>query len=242
MIALQSLNLAGRPVLHAFPAQKGEGPLPCVVFYHGFTSSSLVYSYFAVALAQAGLRVIMPDAPDHGTRFSGDAQSRLLHFWHILQQSQDEFASLHDALQAQGWVARGRLAVAGASMGGMTALGIMARHPEVRCVASMMGSGYFSDLSHRLFPPSAEEHKAMQALLADDEPVRQLTRLADRPLLLWHGEEDDVVPAAESFRLQQALQQARLDANLTCQWQAGVRHRITPEALSCTVDFLQQHL
>lgn len=38
-------------------------------FYHGFTSSSLVYSYFAVALAQAGLRVIMPDAPDHGSRF-----------------------------------------------------------------------------------------------------------------------------------------------------------------------------
>ncbi|MDI5349492.1 hypothetical protein MJL48_32625, partial [Salmonella enterica subsp. enterica serovar Kentucky] len=38
-------------------------PLPCVVFYHGFTSSSLVYSYFAVALAQAGFRVVMPDAP-----------------------------------------------------------------------------------------------------------------------------------------------------------------------------------
>ena len=35
-----------------------------MIFYHGFTSSSLVYSYFAVALAQAGLRVIMPDAPD----------------------------------------------------------------------------------------------------------------------------------------------------------------------------------
>jgi len=242
MIALQSLNLAGLPVLHAFPEGKSETPLPCVVFYHGFTSSGLVYSYFAVALAQSGFRVIMPDAPDHGARFSGDAQSRLQRFWHILQQSQDEFASLRDALMMQGWVAEGRLAVAGASMGGMTALGILARHPEVRCVASLMGSGYFSSLSHRLFPPSVGEHKAMQALLADVEPSRQLTRLADRPLLLWHGEEDDVVPAAESFRLQQALRQAGLDANLTCEWQAGVRHRITPEALSCAVNFLRQHL
>ena len=242
MIALQSLNLGGQPVLHAFPEGKGEGPLPCVVFYHGFTSSSLVYSYFAVALARAGFRVIMPDAPEHGERFSGDESGRLLHFWQILQQSQEEFASLRAALIAQDWIAEDRLAVAGASMGGMAALGIMARHPEVRCVASLMGSGYFSSLSDTLFPPSEDEHQAMQTLLADAEPSRRLARLADRPLLLWHGEEDDVVPAAESFRLQQALRLAGLDANLTCEWQAGVRHRITPEALGCAVDFMRQHL
>lgn len=242
MIALQSVNLDGQPVLHAFPEGKGEGPLPCVVFYHGFTSSALVYSYIAVALAQAGFRVIMPDAPDHGERFSGNAPDRLLHFWSILQQSQDEYASLRDALFTHGWIAEGRLAVAGASMGGMTALGIMARHPEVRCVASLMGSGYFSSLSRTLFPPSAEAQKATQTLLANAEPSRQLPRLADRPLMLWHGEDDDVVPAVESLRLQQALRQAGLDTNLTCEWQAGVRHRITPEALDCTVEFLRQHL
>ena len=56
-------------------------------FYHGFTSSSPVYSYFAVALAQAGLRVIMPDAPDHGSRFSSDEARRLNQFWQILLQS-----------------------------------------------------------------------------------------------------------------------------------------------------------
>ncbi len=90
MIALQSLSLAGMPVLHAFPTDNAQGPLPCVVFYHGFTSSALVYSYFAVALAQAGFRVVMPDAPDHGSRFSGDAPGRLLRFWQILRQSQDD--------------------------------------------------------------------------------------------------------------------------------------------------------
>ena len=62
------------------------------------------------------------------------------------------------------------------------------------------------------------------------------------PLLLWHGQEDDVVPAVETFRLQQALIQAGLDNNLTCLWEAGVRHRITPEALAATVTFFRQHL
>jgi len=59
MIEIQTDHFAGNEALHAFPAGKGQQPLPCVVFYHGFTSSKLVYSYFAVALAQAGFRVIM---------------------------------------------------------------------------------------------------------------------------------------------------------------------------------------
>lgn len=53
MIEIESRELADIPVLHAYPVGQKDTPLPCVIFYHGFTSSSLVYSYFAVALAQA---------------------------------------------------------------------------------------------------------------------------------------------------------------------------------------------
>ena len=59
---------------------------------------------------------------------------------------------------------------------------------------------------------------------------------------LWHGEEDDVVPPEGTFRLQQALRQNDLDTHLTCIWQKGVRHRITPEALAATVAFFQRSL
>lgn len=83
MIEIETRQLAGIPVLHAVPAGKRECSLPCILFYHGFTSSSLVYSYFAVALAQAGFRVVMPDAPEHGARFNGNAQERMFRFWHI---------------------------------------------------------------------------------------------------------------------------------------------------------------
>ncbi|URR12537.1 esterase [Citrobacter portucalensis] len=249
MIEIETRRLAGIPVLHAVPAGKRECSLPCIIFYHGFTSSSLVYSYFAVALAQAGFRVVMPDAPDHGARFKGDAQGRMFRFWHILQQNMQEFATLRAALVAENWLSDERLAVGGASMGGMTALGIMARHPEVKCVASLMGSGYFTRLAQTLFPPllvqtpeQQAEFDAVIAPLAEWDVTHQLPRLADRPLLLWHGQDDDVVPAVETFRLQQALIQAGLDNNLTCLWEAGVRHRITPEALTATVTFFRQHL
>lgn len=249
MIEIETRQLAGIPVLHAVPAGKRECPLPCIIFYHGFTSSGLVYSYFAVALAQAGFRVVMPDAPDHGARFTSDVQGRMYRFWQILQQNMQEFTTLRAALVAENWLSDERLAVGGASMGAMTALGIMARHPDVKCAASLMGSGYFTRLAQTLFPPVAvqtpeqrAEFDKIIAPLAEWDVTHQLQRLADRPLLLWHGQDDDVVPAVETFRLQQALIQAGLDNNLTCLWEAGVRHRITPEALAATVSFFRQNL
>lgn len=249
MIELQTEQFAGIEALHAFPAGKRAQPLPCVIFYHGFASSKLVYSYFAVALAQAGFRVVMPDAPEHGARFSGNAQLRLRQFWQILRGNLEEFSALHAALTRAGLIDNGRLAVGGASMGGMTALGIMTHHPEVRCVASLMGSGYFTTLAKTLFPPldvttpeQQREFDAIVAPLAPWEVTGQLAQLADRPLLLWHGEEDDVVPAAESYRLQQALHEAGLDANLTWQWEAGVKHRITPQALDAATRFFSRYL
>ncbi|ELY2303365.1 esterase [Salmonella enterica] len=249
MIAIETRQLAGGVVLHAFPEGKRAVPLPCVVFYHGFTSSSLVYSYFAVALALAGFRVVMPDAPEHGARFGGDSQGRIHRFWQILHQNMQEFTTLRAAIQEENWLLDGRLAVGGASMGGMTALGIMTRHREVKCGASLMGSGYFTGLARTLFPPLSPQNPAQQAEfdniiapLREWEVPHQLERLADRPLLLWHGQEDDVVPAIETFRLQQALAAAKLDKHVACLWAAGVRHRITPEALSATVAFFRQHL
>ncbi|WNP34253.1 esterase [Enterobacter kobei] len=240
MIELETRHLAGIEILHATPAGQRGQPLPTVVFYHGFSSSKLVYSYFAVALAQAGIRVVMPDARDHGARFNGDATARLGQFWQILHSNLLEFDALQKALYAEGLIIDGRLAVGGASMGGMTALGIMTQYSQVKCVASLMGSGYFTTLARTLFPP--DDLQQAIAPLADWDVSRHLLRLADRPLLLWHGEEDDVVPADESWRLQQALTQAGLDQQLTCVWEAGVKHRITPVALKATIDFFRAHL
>ena len=149
---------------------------------------------------------------------------------------------LRDALREAGLVADDRLAIGGASMGAMTALGIMTHHPETRAVAALMGSGYFTSLSHTLFAPDAAGADAIRAALAPWDVSTQLARVADRPLLLWHGEDDDVVPAAQSLRLASALREHGLDANLTCVWEAGVKHRITPDALEATVAFFRRHV
>lgn len=247
MIEVRTEFFAGIQCLHATPAGKREKPLPTVLFYHGFASSKEVYSYFGVALAMAGFRVILPDAELHGARYNGDGELRLSRFWEILRSNIDEVPSLLAALRQQNLIDGARIAAAGASMGGMTALGAMARYPQLASVACLMGSGYFTSLARTLFPPlasDATEEAFVQRIapLAEYDISRQLQKIADRPLLVWHGEADEVVPAAESMRLEKALREARLDARLTFLTEQGVGHRITPLALEATTAFFKRHL
>ncbi|WP_394550260.1 esterase [Pantoea sp. SGAir0180] len=249
MIELTTERFAGIECLHAAPAGQRRQRLPTLVFYHGFTSSKEVYAYFAVALAQAGFRAVMPDADMHGARYNGDAETRLRHFWDILKQNIDEFPAIEAALRADDLIADARFAVAGASMGGMTALGIMARYAHIHSVACMMGSGYFMQLSHTLFPPvvvTNEEQKAQftarMASLADYDPSARLQNLANRPLLLWHGDADEVVPFAETQRLDRALREKGLDAHLTTLSETHIGHKITPSGLTALVSFFKRQL
>lgn len=249
MIELTTERFAGIECLHAAPAGQRQQRLPTIVFYHGFTSSKDVYAYFAVALAQAGFRTLMPDADMHGARYNGDADTRFHHFWDILKQNIDEFPLLEKALRTDDLIAGERLAVAGASMGGMTALGLMARYPHIHSAACMMGSGYFMQLSHTLFPPVTVTSEAQQAQftkrmapLVDYDPSARLKNLANRPLLLWHGDADEVVPFAETQRLERALREQGLDAHLISLTEQHIGHKITPSGLTALVSFFKRRL
>lgn len=91
-------------VIHAVPAGGYALGLPTLFFYHGYTSSKEVYSYFGYALAQAGFRVILPDALMHGARFDGDEQRRLRHFWDILRNNIDELPTLYAHYRQRGQI------------------------------------------------------------------------------------------------------------------------------------------
>ncbi|HBV39868.1 MAG TPA: esterase [Erwinia sp.] len=249
MIEVSTEIFAGTECLHAAPTGKRHQPLPTILFFHGFTSSKEVYSYFGVALAMAGFRVILPDADMHGARYDGNSERRLTHFWTILKNNIDEVPQLITSLRQQGLIEGTRLAAAGASMGGMTALGAMARYPALTSVACLMGSGYYMSLARTLFPPlvvntpeQAQDFARQMAPLTDYDIGQRLEKIADRPLLVWHGEADDVVPVAESVRLERALREAKLDAGLTFITEQGIGHRITPPALEATTAFFKRYL
>lgn len=250
MIEIYDERAGDIAVIHAVPQGRYHQPLPTVFFYHGYTSSKEVYAYFAYALARVGFRVVLPDADLHGERFDGDEQKRLSRFWEILRSNIDELPALKADFERRGLIAEGRIGVAGASMGGMTTLGGFARYPWVKAAASLMGAGYYSALAQTLFPPLDEQGKLLKAsvfdariaALADYGLEHQLEKIADRPLLLWHGEADDLVPVAESRRLATELRQSGWDRQLTFLTEPDVKHRITPLALKATAEFFVKTL
>ena len=249
MVEMHQESIGGIDVIHAVPAGQYSQPLPTIFFYHGYTSSKEVYSYFGYALAKAGFRVILPDALMHGARFNGDEQQRLRHFWDILRANIDELPALKAHFEQQGMIDRGRAGICGASMGGMTALGAMARYPWLKVVAEFMGSGDYLRLAKNLFPPvpltssaGQKEFEQRMAALAEYEVFHQLDKLGDRPLLLWHGDADPLVPAAETRRLYEALVARGSDSQVTYLTEPGVGHKITVSALAAAVIFFQRHL
>lgn len=250
MIEIHDERVGEIAVIHAVPAGHYEKPLPTVFFYHGYTSSKEVYAYFAYALAKAGFRAVLPDCEMHGERFDGDEARRLAHFWEILQRNVDELPALKAHFEQRGLTAQGRVGVAGASMGGMTTLSAFSRYSWVKAAASLMGSGYLTSLAQTLYPPLDAQGKPLDniafaqriAPLAAYNVEPHWENLAGRPLLLWHGETDDVVPAAESERLANELQLRGLSQHLTYITEPDVRHRITPGALAATAAFFQRSL
>ncbi|KAA8997730.1 esterase [Affinibrenneria salicis] len=244
-MAVEMVN--GIEVIHSAPAGMRDRALPTIFFFHGYTSSKEVYCYFGYALAQAGFRVIAPDAAMHGARYDGDEARRLRHFWDIFQSNVQELPALAAEYRRRGLIAQERIGVCGASLGGMTALASMARYPWISAAAVFMGSGYFSSLSRSLFPPvapdSPDAEQILQPLadrLAEYDVAPRLAALADRPLLLWHGEADDLVPFQQSVRLREALTQRGLAGKLTWLSEPGIGHKITPSALQAGVTFFNR--
>jgi len=249
MIEMYQEEVQGIQLIHAVPAGQYHHSLPTIFIHHGFTSSKEIYSYFGYLLAQEGYRVIVPDAPLHGARSDGDESRLLANFWSILQSNIDELGILKESFVSRGLADPGRLGVGGVSMGGMVTMASLVRFPWIKVAACLMGSGYFNALSETLYPAydtgSAAQREAFQhahAPLLSWDISTKTARLAERPLFVWHGEEDDVVPFAESQRLRDEMKASGHDANLTFLAEPGAKHRVSVHASAQATAFFAKHL
>lgn len=135
----------------------------------------------------------------------------------------DDTADLIRLAHRAGWSTPDSTVVVGGSSGGLTALGVLADHPEL--VAGGVTSYPVSDLraltevTHRfeahytdtLVAPndgSAASDAAFRAL----SPIHRAASIA-KPLLLMHGSDDPVVPIEQSERLVAAIREGGGDVD-----------------------------
>lgn len=193
------------------PAPGGGPPPPLLVWGHGGPTGQDRVS-FDPALAfflSRGWAVLHPD--HRGSTGWGRAWAQALRGrWGVVDV--DDTVAGAEAAVRRGWADPARLVAVGASAGGMLALLVLARRPDLWAagavfypVADLEG---LAAATHRFeahytwglvgpLPEAAEQHRARS-------PLAVAGRIA-APLLVLHGADDVVVPAAQSRRLASAL-------------------------------------
>lgn len=192
------------PLLHIYDEKMDEST-PTVIFLHGFESAKEHNLHYAYNYVNQGMRVIMPDAILHGERDEGLDQIQIsLRFWEIILTNIEELKLIKNELNERGILSTGKLGVSGTSMGAITTLGCLSVYPWIDAAASMMGTPNYVDLAKGQLeqiearglklPMTDEEVEKLYMTLSHFDLSSQPEKLANRPLLFWHGKKDQVVP------------------------------------------------
>lgn len=197
-----------------------SGPRPMIMLPHGGPEARDHYGYdaFAQFLASRGYVVVQPNfrgSAGFGRAFADAGRGQ----WG--RRMQDDITDAVRHMIASGVADAARVCIVGASYGGYAALAGAALTPDLyRCAVSIAGVSDLPELVYRTSSSgTAVRHYLIRSIGdpgADRAALDAISprHLADRiraPVLLIHGEEDDVVEIRQSELMQQALgRRARL--------------------------------
>ena len=216
-IAVRKRKIGNIPVLEVVPEHLIYEPLPLIIYYHGWQTSKELVLTQGRKLARENFRVILPDAANHGERKTQLSEIPSLIFWQSIHTNLFEFFYLVDFFENLGLVNR-QIAVGGVSMGGMTTCGLLCQHPEITAAACVMGSPSMIGYRERIqkhagaagfFVP--DDYQLLLGWIEAYDLQTQPEKLAGRPLLFWHGTEDEKIPYADV----ETFVQGNPEANLT---------------------------
>lgn len=218
LVSPESLGLAAQPV--DIPGPNGKKlfawfmpvpgttptptPTPAILVMHGWGANASMMLPSVAPLLDAGFAVLLLDARCHGA--SGDEP-----FTSLPRFAQDIEAGL-DWLAVQSRVDASRLALIGHSVGAGAALLSATRRDDIRAVVSISAFAHPYEVMRRLL---AQHHipyfgvgwyvlrhvqRVIGARFDDIAPIHSMTRVRC-PVLLVHGEDDDMVPFDDAKRL-----------------------------------------
>ncbi|GAE31194.1 esterase [Halalkalibacter hemicellulosilyticus] len=249
MIFINNETIGGVPTLHVVDREKEQAKLPTIFFLHGFTSAKEHNLHIAYMLATKGFRVLLPDAIYHGERQKTE-QNRDLKFWEIVLTSIHELELLKEYMVTNE-LGNDQIGVIGTSMGAITMYGALARYPWITSAVSFMGTAYYQvfleEQLKMLETKGVDLHDLRHQVLHQIKPYDltvQLERLNGRPLMIWHGKEDQVVPYPFSEKLYGELEKYYEEHPHRLKFVAEDRvdHKVSRQAVLSSVEWFEQHL
>ena len=199
-LTIRKRTLGTIPLLEVVQKENRNELLPLIVYYHGWQSSKELVLTQGRKLAQAGFRVLLPDAANHGDRYQEMTRIPSLTFWQSIHTNLFEFGFIVNHFRKLG-LADDRIGVGGVSMGGFTTCALLTHNPEIKAAACVMGSPKPVAYRDRILTRAAEmnrfyprDYESLLSWIPSYDLSLRPETLAGRPLLFWHGTRDRIVP------------------------------------------------
>ncbi|SEP83285.1 alpha/beta fold hydrolase [Piscibacillus halophilus] len=254
MIVIDRIQVKDIPVLEVVDHEKIDHPLPIMIYFHGFTSSKEQDLPQAYLMAEKGYRVFLPDSLHHGERkVEEDSHKIQGDFWKIVIQNLEDLNQLYLYIKEHDLALDDRIGIAGTSMGGITVSAALTRFQWVKAAGIMMGSARISDMAAYLLksiqkqgvnlPLTAEEINQQLKSLEPIDLSKQLEKLGNRPIFIWHGESDHTVPYQHSISFVEQLKVAGYpEDRYQFISEPNRDHKVSREAKYALRDFFSTHL
>lgn len=253
MVIIEKHKIQTIALLHVVKDSLKYTKTPLVIFIHGFTSAKEHNLHYAYLLAEKGIRVVLPDADFHGERAKNLSSLDLsMRFWDIIINEIHELQEIKDHFQHL--IEEDRIGVVGTSMGGITTLGALTQYNWIKAAVSLMGSPYYTmffkeQLKHlaqngvNVELSETQLSEKLEALSKYDLSLHKET-IAERPLLFWHGEKDEVVPFAPTYHFYKEILPLyeRSPENIRFIVDPGADHKVSREGLLATAEWFEKHL
>lgn len=238
------------PVLEVTPEDRKNQELPLIIYYHGWQSAKELSLTQARKLAAKGFRVILPDAMNHGERRTGAISTiPSITFWSSIQYNLIEFSVLVHFFEQLELIEDGKIGVGGVSMGGITTCGLLTQHPEIQTAVCLMGTPYPVRYIQRVMKKAAE----MAVFVPKDLPLllswvsqydlsQAPQKLEGRPILFWHGTEDEKIPYEDMADFEQLIANQEYSEQVQFFTGSGEGHLVQGELMDRVADFFTKQL
>lgn len=205
MVEILQRTLQDVPLLEVVNPDYRYQATPLVIFYHGWRSEKELVLTQARKLAQKNIRVVLPDAMNHGQRQQPVSTLPSFTFWNSIQGNLAEFQLIIDFYRQRQLIRDNQIGVGGYSMGGMTTGALLTHHPEIKAATIIMGTPDLNAYAQLVRDSATKHHLYLPADMADltswidhyDLNLHPET-INQRPLLFWHGTADERIPYVQS--------------------------------------------
>lgn len=253
MIGIEKQAIDEIPCLVVGDVSKKNDALPTVLYFHGFTSAKEHNLPLAYLLAEKGYRVILPDSEYHGERAQEVSSIKVqVSFWDIVMKNVKELNTIKEDFEKRGLILNGRFGIAGTSMGGITTSAALACYSWIHTAAILMGSPKITTYAKTLvdsfrkmgdLPVTNEMITYLFEQLEQYDLSKQPEKLNQRALLLWHGENDPVVPFDHSYTFyEEAKKLYKNPEDIKFLKESNRGHKVSRYAILETVKWFEKHL